>query len=838
MLVHGEAGIGKSTVVRALRAALPAETRLLTGYCDALSTPRTLGPFKDVAPALGPPVVAALTTGDRDAGMAALHDALAGGVPAVLVVEDVNWADEATLDTLRYLARRIQDLPALVVLTYRDELDRDHPLTLLLGDLGHRSGVLRMPLNRLSPEGVSELAAGGPLDPATVYALTNGNPYLVTELMASTAGSGVTPATVVDGVLGRLRLLSGRTRDAVEQLAVLPGAAARSLVDALRPGAWEHLGEAEARGLLTVTGGVVAFRHELTRRAVADGLSGSRRAEFNRAALRVLEKDPHADLGQLVHHAVEAGDEDAVVRYGPAAAREASGSGSHREAAAHYGTALEYESRFSVAERAALFQAYAVELYTVGDGARCVPAGERAVALWRQVGDPIRLAAGLRWLSRLRWFGGLPDGARGAASEATRVAREGGDESVLAMVLSNESQLAMLGDDNEHCVRLAAQAIEIARRIGDGAVLSHALTNLGSALFHLHGNCPEARGALEEAIAVALAIDDHEDACRAYVNLSWSLLDFCDLEAAEPYARAGVEHAEQAEFVTFWQYLLSLLARIELARARWDEALRMLERVTPDNAPAWCVGLGVRATVAARRGDGHPRALILQGWELAARLDEFQRTVPIACAGLEAAALSGTDPVIDAVPLYRAVRDADGDLLAEELGYRLGAVGCPVADLPPPSAGRTPYALMAAGRWDEAAREWRRLGWRYEEAEALAGSPDVDDQLAALDILDRIGAVPLAQQIRRRLRGLGDVRVPRGPSRDTRADPAGLTPRQQAVLGLLADGLTNSEIAGRMVVSVRTVDSHVAAILDKLGVSSRREAAALQRLRAARTSEA
>ncbi|MBE7187137.1 AAA family ATPase, partial [Jatrophihabitans endophyticus] len=334
-LVHGEAGIGKSTVVRALRTALPAQARLLVGYCDALSTPRTLGPFKDVASSLGREVSDAVAGGQRDAVMAAVRDALAREVPTVLVVEDVHWADEATLDTLRFLARRIDDLPVVLVLTYRDELDRNHPLSALLGDLGHRSGVMRLALRRLSPAGVAELAAASRVDPRTVFELSDGNPYLATELIAAATGSGVAPATVVDGVLGRLRLLPATVQRTIEQLSVIPGSVGRGLVDDLVADAWPQLDEAESQGLVTVANGVVAFRHELTRRAVVDTMSGSRRAQLNQAALLVLEARPDADVSQIVHHAIEAGDVEALVRHGPSAAREATASGAHREAARH-----------------------------------------------------------------------------------------------------------------------------------------------------------------------------------------------------------------------------------------------------------------------------------------------------------------------------------------------------------------------------------------------------------------------------------------------------------------------------------------------------------------------
>ena len=155
VLVSGEAGIGKSSLVEAVRSQLPAEGRMLVGYCDDLATPRTLGPFRDLVDSVGTELSRAVTDGsDRDRLLAALRAELTWPAhPAVLVIEDVHWADDATLDALRYLIRRIADLPAVLVLTYRDdELNREHPLHGLLGQASRSDQVRRLPLRRLSRE--------------------------------------------------------------------------------------------------------------------------------------------------------------------------------------------------------------------------------------------------------------------------------------------------------------------------------------------------------------------------------------------------------------------------------------------------------------------------------------------------------------------------------------------------------------------------------------------------------------------------------------------------------------------------------------------------------------
>ena len=207
---------------------------------------------------------------------------------------------------------------------------------------------------------------------------------------------------------------------------------------------------------------------------------------------------------------------------------------------------------------------------------------------------------------------------------------------------------------------------------------------------------------------------------------------------------------------------------------------------------------------------------------MADRLGELQRTGPAAAARAEAALLRGDREAARtiALPMHEeAVRRQDTNLQAE-LASLLRRAG---EEVEAPE-GDHPFAVQARGDWRRAADLWRRAGAPYHEAAALAESPEDADLLDALAILDRIGAVPLAGRVRADLRARGVRSIPRGPSTPTRRNPEGLTDRQVGVLRLLAEGLTNAEIAERLVVSVRTVDSHVAAVLAKLGVASRQDA--------------
>ena len=392
VLVMGEAGIGKSSLVEALRSHLPAEGRMLVGYCDDLATPRTLGPFRDLVGNVGTEFSRAVADGsERDRVLTALRTELTWPEhPTVLVIEDVHWADDATLDALRYLIRRIADLPAVLVLTYRDdELNRGHPLHGLLGQASRSDQVRRLPLRRLSQQAVRQLSAGSSVDVNDLFALTSGNPFFVHELLASAQGERV-PPTIADAVLARVRSLDPSTQDVLEQLAVVPSALDRWLVDILVPGSGEGavaaLAAAEERGLLSVSTRKIAFRHELTRRAIAGAVPAARLLALNQRVLDALIDHDGSDVSRIVHHAAQAGDEDAIVRYGPAAGRDAARAGAHREAVAHFDLVLEHEGRFAPGERAELLAQYAIECYTIGAIDKAVKAGRRAVEENRSLG--------------------------------------------------------------------------------------------------------------------------------------------------------------------------------------------------------------------------------------------------------------------------------------------------------------------------------------------------------------------------------------------------------------------------------------------------------------------
>lgn len=819
VLISGEAGIGKSSLVEAIRGVLPAEGRLLVGYCDDLATPRVLGPLRDLIGSVGTVLTRALERGDRGEVLEALRDELGrANHPTVLAVEDVHWADEATFDVLRYLVRRAAQLPLVLVLTYRDdELSTDHPLRQLLGLASRVGPVRRLRLARLTEAAVRRLSAAANADSDEVFAITSGNPYFVTEVLASGDATTV-PLTIADAVQARTAHLDPATLEILERLAVVPSVVQRWLVEVLVPAGPAALAPAEQRGLIAVTPSQVGFRHELTRRAVVDSMPAARRMAANRSVLAALLARPGTDVSRVVHHAAQAGDSAVILQYGPIAARQASAAGAHREAAAHLRLVLDQHPILEPQAEAELWEGFAIECYTIDAPAGDALAAQRRAVELRRGGDPLVYGASLRWLSRICWWAGDPDGADMAADEAIAVLRAAGDDDLLAMALSGKAQLHALVGRNAEAIVVAEQAIALGK--DTPATLSHALNNLAMALWGT-GDA-RARSTMEESLRVALAADEPEHACRAYVNLILYDLEHLRLDDARRLLPEGIEFAERSDFVMFTRYLQVALGALHFASAEWDQVVPAAAYALDSSPPVRCAAVTLIGRTRLRRGEPGAVETLREAWQIALPLRECQWIGPAAAALAEAAMLAGDacDAAAELTEAYELARRYGTPAIRAELAYWLGRAGRPVGG---EGLGH-PYALLADGRWREAAETWRAAGCPYEYAAALADSPEPDDQLAALVLLDELGAEPLARQVRSRLKSLGVTRIPRGPAPATRVNPAGLTERQSEVVQLLALGMTNAEIAGQLVLSVRTVDSHVAAALDKLGVRTRRQA--------------
>jgi DNA-binding CsgD family transcriptional regulator/tetratricopeptide (TPR) repeat protein len=821
--VAGEAGAGKSALVEHFAQQSSRATRVLWGHSDALQTSRVLGPVTEIAAGLAAAGRDPATGLSREQLFAYLFEKLSAPNPLTLVVlEDLHWADEATLDFVRFIGHRIQRTRSLILATYRDdEIAPSHLLRAVLGELtGRHSARIRVP--PLSLAAVEQLARGTTRDPQLVYDVTSGNPFFVRELLA--APTDTVPETVRDAVLARLRHCSPRAREVAELVSLLPGRTALWLARALLGDVGAAADEATDRGLLRYHDTALAFRHELGRRAVESTLPRARARELHQAILKHLI-ERQSDLSQIVHHAVNAEDEPAILEYAPRAATEAATAGSHREAAAHLATAIGHSSALSPAERAKLLELHATECDLTNQVSAALDSATQALAIWRDGGDLEAQARMLLMIGMQQWKSGQKARADRPVAEAISLLEMLPPSPALAMAYSARSQRAMTGHQVPEALEFGQRALDLAERFQDNSVRAHALNNIGCAL--LISNPASGIAKLEESLAVALDNNLHDHAGRSYANLVSMAVDHHLAIVAARYIPEGGEYCEVHEVHDCLTYIRAYAAHFELNAGHWNEAAQLAGRLIERHSlpiaqrlPAQVV-LGL---VRARRGDPGAEQLLDEAMRMAQPTGELQRIGRIAAASAEAAWYQGDTPrtAERACLGLRAAVGKHDTWLVGQLAF-WASRSDPTLHVPSDIA--EPYALMIAGDWQAAADAWRALNMPYERALALAEGPE-EALRESLGLLEQLGAGPLGAIVRRRLRERGVRGLPRGPRASTRENPAGLTSREIQVLTLLVRGHTNTELANRLHVSIRTVDHHVSSILEKLDVRSRTEAVA------------
>lgn len=814
VLVTGEPGIGKTALVTRFASDHRADTRLLWGNCDDLSIPRPLGPFRDLA------VSGALREAlDAEAPPHRLHTLLLAELaaqppPTALVIEDVHWADEATVDAITVIGRRIGDLPAVLVLTYRSgELGTGHPLPAALEAVSG-STSLYLQLAPLSRAAVAELAGD---DADGVYAASGGNPFYVTELIA--ARPERLPPSVANAVLGRVARLSPEALRLVELVAMAPSRLPTRVLDVAMPGWAAAAEEPERRQLLSVAATHVRFRHELAREAVRASVPAARRRLLHADLLRSLVAT-RAEPAEVLHHAEESGDAEAVAEHALPAARRAAAAESNREAYAHYARALDFAAALAPAERAVLYEEAALAAYTVDRLTEAFAAVEAAIALYREVGDVQAVGRCTRFLSRCHWYGGDGVAAREAALVAISVLEPLGESVELARAYSGLSQLAMLAGDDAQAVAWGEKSAALAQRLGADAVTAHALVNIGSVRV---GVDPEDYGLLLEAHRLADAAGDRHEAVRALLNLGYSTLAWARPGTAWRYTRQAAAYAEEHQVDTLLLYTRVMLGWLHLRQGDWDEAEGIASDVAGEGANvAQLLADTVLAELAVRRGDEDAGTRVAVLAERAERAAELQRIGPVLQLEVEMALTGRADPPRARVAAAEELMSSGGG------GWAWAGVAAWSAvaglDLPVEGDLPEPFAPMVARDWRRAAEAFGTIGWDYDRALMLTLTDEAAALGEALETARRLGARPLEERATRRLRELGAA-VPARPRSETLANPGGLTSRQLEVVSLVAEGLTNKEIARRLGLSVRTVEHHVEGVLAKLGAASRRAAA-------------
>jgi DNA-binding CsgD family transcriptional regulator len=828
LLVSGEAGVGKTALVREFVAGLGSDVRVLVGACDPVVTPRPLAPLVDIAGAVGGELARLLELGSGS-GLVfdALLRALAGGrEPTIVVLEDVHWADEATLDLLCVLGRRVGVLTAMVVVTFRDDdLAVEHPLRSALGNLPSAPTVRRLPLSPLSETGVAELVAGRRLDVRKLHRVTGGNPFFLTELLATR--SEELPVTVRDAVLARAALLSAEGRAALEGVAAFGRPVEEGLAERLGVDA-EAVDECVSRGLLRWAGSSVEFRHELARSAVLAVLPRGRAVRLHCRILATLQSEEGTrEPAELAWHAEEAGDAAAVLAYAPAAAVEAERLGAHREAAAQYARALRFADSLPAERRAELAGACSREAALGGRVGDAIAAARVALAARRELDDEFAIGDALTRLAALVWHTADRREAVSLAEEAVALLEGLGPSTELASAYATRAALHAQAAEMADAAALAARALALADRLDLSEVRIRALGTLGAA--KLCGPNEDGWPELEQSLQYSHAAGLTAQTASAYGRIVWFGAMHRQFDRLERHFDDALAFCEAHELDGARSAMLQSRCVELVHRGRWSEAGELAQELLadPGASPVDRIEpLYVLGRLRARRGDPDAWSALDEALELSAPRGELQHVGNVRAVRAEAAWLEGDRKrmVAEAEAAYALAVPVGDPWILGELALWLWR-GDALDTLEPVLASH-PYGLQISGDWAAAAAGWDRLGCPFETAAALLDSDEDPALRRALLIFDGLGARPAVAMTMRKLRAAGVRGVPRGPQPATRAHPSGLTRRQQEVLDLLAAGLTDAEIADRLFLATRTVNHHVSAILAKLEVRSRTEAAA------------
>jgi DNA-binding CsgD family transcriptional regulator len=823
IFVGGEAGVGKTSLVTWFGERARATAEVLAGACDPLTTPRPLGPLLDMDPAY-----AARSDFGPALFRSFLEDVGSRRKPSVVVFEDVHWADQATLDLLRFTGRRVGAMRALFLATYRDdELNARHPLRMLLGDLATQSSVERMYLEPLSREAVSLLARGSGLDASHLYGRTGGNPFFVTEVLLS-ADERI-PATVRDAVLARAARLSPAARSVLDAAAVCGLRVEMWLLKRVADVDSAQVAECVDSGLLRPDALALRFRHELARGAIEEAIDVSESIRLHRAMLAALLSRPHAeaDPARIAHHAEAAGDSETVRRYGFEAAQRAARMGAHREAAAEYGRVLRCANGLDGANRARVLEARAFECFVSDQLERSLEGYRDALSQWQQVGDPEHTGRSQLWIARCHWVAGRANEADEAATAAVNVLEGIAPGVELALAYAQRGNLCVLMYRNREAIEWCRRALGVLDRCDDVGGRVHATLVIG--LARIAQGDDGGFDDIEDAIRVG---GDHglvDHVARGYFHCARATQIQRRHALTQTWFERGHAFCTEQEHAGFRRALLATRSRSLLNQGFWQDAEAMASEVLAGLAPSsdWrqLEARTVLALLRARRGDAGAAGYLDDSDPYVERMGaELSWSIGLLGARAEVAWLAG-DPA-------RALSEASAGLARHlrigepwglgELSYWVWRSGGPRSV---PGGAAAPWALQIAGAAEEAAALWKRLGCPYEEAQALAESDSEHALRQATVVFDGLGAKPAAARARRRLRELGAHGIKLGPRASTRANPAQLTARELEVLKLLAEGLSNRGIAERLYVSKRTIDSQVASIMAKLGVSSRTAAA-------------
>lgn len=827
VFIGGEAGIGKTSLVKEFASKIKTRCRIFQGTCDALFTPRPLAPVYDVMIQLQNKFAQINETiDDRNLFFSQLFYELKSLNETVLLIfEDIHWADEATLDFIKFFSRRITQLPCLFLFTYRDtEVHSQHPLTNVLGQLNANS-FSRLQLRPLSREAVKKMADEKGYKGEDVYAISGGNPFYVSEILASYS-LGV-PDNIKDSILSIYNRLEEDKKHVWQIVSVLPAGFEVEYLKTMEPAYAATVYHCVALEILVIKNGTISFKHELFRRTIECSLSPYLRIELNKRILDLFKEnfEKNGEIERIVHHAKAANANEVVVHYAPVAAKLAAKLGAHLQASKLYLTAIEYYEGDDTSSLISFYESYAFECYLSNQIKEAIIYTGKLLHLIESEYDKERKGNSLRLLSRLWWLDGNKSKAESYAIEAVDLLKNEPSSTAKAMSLSNMSQLKMLSDEVEECMYWGEKAVEIAKELGSEKVLCHALNNIGTALSRVLSSRQQGNRLIEQSLEIALRNSFHEDVARAYTNLGSSAVIMKDYVYAKEILEAGIEYGEEKDLNSWTMFLSSELARLNLETGRWDQAYKIAERILHDETQgrlSRAEALVVLGKIKMRKGSDDPLPLLLDAKKIAIQIEELPSMIPVLTGLLEYEWINNTK-VIEEETLELAISlvQRKGNIYENsEFAFWLLKARNQTIRLKEFFEG---YRTGNPSAAIKSASVWKVLGCSYEQALMLFEG-NQESKRQALDILDKLGATIIFDKMKFAMRSSGIKKLPRGIRRTTRANTANLTLRELDVLLLLKQGLQNKEIGERLFISAKTVDHHISSILFKLDVNSRTKA--------------
>jgi len=825
-LVYGEAGIGKSTLVEHFLNECKTKWRILQGTCDSLFTPRPLGPLHDIALQTQGQLLSLL---DSEANRTAIFSACLNQlqeIKSILVIEDIHWADEATLDLLKYLGRRIRQTSSLMILTYRDdEIGADHPLRILLGDLASSQALHRIPVSLLSEDAVHKLARNKDVDSVELHRLTNGNPFYITEVLAVESGI---PETVRDAVLARTARLSLSARAVLEVAAVIGLRTEPWLLSQIMGEDSASIDECVAYGMVHSQGDNYVFRHELTRQTVLESIPFHKRQEFHRRILDALKgsSETSKDWARLANHAEELKDGNAVLDFAPVAARQASARSSHREAIRLYELTLRYADSLPPAEHAEILEAYIQELEFKNRFADAIPVLQKTIEIWHSLGDRLREGANLETLAEAYHLLGRNTESEDVSKTAIAILEALPPSAELARAYKGQCYIRMMHRDCTDAIVWGEKAIALAEHFGDIETLARTYDYLGSAMLII--DYERGRMLLEKSLTLGRQANLTFTVAGALDHLGEISVEVYQLENADTYLAQGVKHSMERDDDYHLQSMLPSQVLTRLYQGRWVDAGELAAQTlarTDLDIDTRSYALLALGRLHARQGMSDARSILDEALELSMRADSVPHMGRIQVARLEEVWLTGGNwgrALEETRLMYNLTVGKKHPWIVGELAFWRWQVG---DEITPPAWVAQPFLLQMTGDWRAAANEWEIRGCPYEQAMALADG-DETAQLKALGIFKGLGVHPIIKRLKQKMRAQG-VRIPRGPRSTSRENPYNLTTREMEVLGYLVKGLNNNAIAEQFSLSTRTVEHHITSILQKMDVQTRVEAASL-----------